>query len=88
MDRRHCLEHKIARNVGLGLEYSFLDFGSQHYHPRRMTACCAVQPDFLRIGEEQAAHRQGLESLAPKSDRKKSMIGHHLRLHCLYGANA
>ena len=26
------LEYKVARNIGLGLEYSFIDLGSQHYH--------------------------------------------------------
>src|SRR5262245_10857722 len=27
------LEFKVARNIGLGLEYNFIDLGSQHYHP-------------------------------------------------------
>ena len=26
------LEYKVARNIGLGVEYSFIDLGSQHYH--------------------------------------------------------
>ena len=26
------LEYKVARNIGLGLEYDFIDLGSQHYH--------------------------------------------------------
>jgi len=26
------LEYKVTRNIGLGLEYSFIDLGSQHYH--------------------------------------------------------
>ena len=26
------LEYKVARNIGLGLEYSYIDLGSQHYH--------------------------------------------------------
>jgi len=26
------LEYKVARNIGLGLEYSFIDLGNQHYH--------------------------------------------------------
>jgi opacity protein-like surface antigen len=30
------LEYKVARNIGLGLEYSFIDLGSQHYHTTTM----------------------------------------------------
>jgi outer membrane immunogenic protein len=26
------LEYKVARNIGLGIEYSFIDLGSVHYH--------------------------------------------------------
>jgi len=26
------LEYKVARNIGLGVEYNFIDLGSQHYH--------------------------------------------------------
>lgn len=28
------LEYKLTRNIGLGLEYGFIDLGSQHYHGR------------------------------------------------------
>jgi hypothetical protein len=76
---------RSPRNVGIDLEHSFIDFGSQHYHPRRMTACCAAQPaEFLRTVEKRSAH-QDSDSLAPKGGRKKSMNGHQLCLHYLWG---